>query len=185
MIMGATCPAIPAPVVSASGLSRQCRHFLSYTCIHTNQVALLHLMDDFDFERLKTSLMEKGSNINLSNVEYLDVAQFVGLEPLWNFSDAPSFDLHRSRIPTALFRDIVADTGHFADAIRDSARPYHRRSKVLHLVALFGGSIRNTPESLMTYEWPHYNKRQDQLSFQDTWCHNSRVHGGRTKIWRC
>ncbi|KAH9068513.1 hypothetical protein EDB83DRAFT_2586991, partial [Lactarius deliciosus] len=111
---------------------------------------------DFDFERLKTSLMEKGLNINLSNVEYLDVAQIVGLEPLWSFSDAPSFDLHRSRIPTALFRNIVADMdillmqyGTLQDHATEEARSHFLTPIFSHLVALFGGFIQNTPESLM------------------------------------
>jgi hypothetical protein len=54
-------------------------------------------------------LSEKGLNISFSNVKYLHIAPFVGLDPLRNLGDAPLFDLRRSRIPTALFRDIVTD----------------------------------------------------------------------------
>ena len=92
------------------------------------KMAVLYLMDEFDFdlEELKASLMgtnvsvvlewmlnhilsEKGLNVSFSDVKYLDIAPFVGLDPLRNFGDAPLFDLRRSRIPTALFRDIVTD----------------------------------------------------------------------------
>ncbi|KAH9041726.1 hypothetical protein EDB85DRAFT_2139823 [Lactarius pseudohatsudake] len=128
---------------------------------------------DFDFERLKTSLTgmndpysvvleqrlktfsEKGPNINLSNIDFLDVAEFVGLKPLWNFSDAPSFDLHRSRIPTALFGNIVADIdilllqyGTLQDHATEEARSRFL-APVITWWPLFGGFIRNTPESLM------------------------------------
>ena len=50
-----------------------------------------------------------GLNFSLSNVEYREIAPFVGLTPILDFADVPSFDLHRSRIPTALLRDIVTD----------------------------------------------------------------------------
>lgn len=132
------------------------------------EVALLHLMDDFvfDFERLKA---EKGLNINLSNIDFLDVAQFVGLEPLWNFRDAPSFDLHRSRIPTALFRNIVADMdillmqyGTLQDHATEEARSRFLAPIFSHLVALFGGFIRNTPESLMN----GHTTTRDRVNYQ-------------------
>ena len=54
--------------------------------------------------RLNKFLSDKALNVSLSNVKYLDIALFVGLDPLWILSNAPLFDL---RIPTALFRDIV------------------------------------------------------------------------------
>ncbi|KAN0137008.1 hypothetical protein V8E53_005005, partial [Lactarius tabidus] len=40
---------------------------------------------------------------------YSKIAQAVGLNPLYGYSDVPLFDLHRSRIPTTLFKDIVTD----------------------------------------------------------------------------
>ncbi|KAH9004224.1 hypothetical protein EDB86DRAFT_2826090 [Lactarius hatsudake] len=48
-------------------------------------------------------------NSNFSNVKYRDVASFVGLDRLRGFYDIPSSDLCRSRIPTALLRDVVMD----------------------------------------------------------------------------
>jgi hypothetical protein len=97
----------------------------------TAEKALRHLIDEFDFdfeELLKSSSMgtndhfstlyngglthflsEKGLNISFSEVKYKDIAPSVGLDPLWIFYDAPLFDLHRSRIPTSLFKEIVED----------------------------------------------------------------------------
>lgn len=51
---------------------------------------------------LNTFLTEEG-------LEYKDVAPFVGLDPVRKLGDAPSFDLHRSRIPSALFRSTLMD----------------------------------------------------------------------------
>ncbi|KIL59239.1 hypothetical protein M378DRAFT_1068410 [Amanita muscaria Koide BX008] len=120
---------------------------------------VLHLMDEFNFdleEPVKASLMEKGSNVGFSNIKYLDIAPFVGLDPLWNLSDAPLFLLRRSRIPTALFRDIVMDMdvlltqyGNFENHTTEEARSRFLAPIFNRLVAPFGSSIRNTPESLM------------------------------------
>jgi hypothetical protein len=40
---------------------------------------------------------------------YDEVASHVGLEPLKRFKDAGTFEIHRSRIPTNLFKSIVQD----------------------------------------------------------------------------
>jgi hypothetical protein len=122
------------------------------------EMAVLHLMDEFDFDldELKASLMEKGLNVSFFNVKYLDIAPFVGLDPLRNFGDAPLFDLRRSRIPTALFRDIVTDIdvlliqyGTLQNHTTEEARSRFLSPIFNRLVAQFGSSIRNTPESLM------------------------------------
>jgi hypothetical protein len=115
-------------------------------------------------------------NISFSEVKYKHIAPSVGLRPLWNFSDAPVFDLHRSRIPTALFKEIVADMdtlvmqfGTLRPTLRQRQITEDARSRVLapvsiivslsdcrflnayqifnRLVAEFAGSILNTPES--------------------------------------
>ena len=46
-------------------------------------------------------------NVSFSNIQYESIAEFVGLDPVYAFMDAPTFELHRSRIPTALFRKII------------------------------------------------------------------------------
>ncbi|KAN0137015.1 hypothetical protein V8E53_005012 [Lactarius tabidus] len=124
--------------------------------------ALRHLIDEFDFDfedLLKASSMEKGLNISFSEVKYKHIAPSVGLDPLWHFYDAPVFDLNRSRIPTALFKDIVADMdtlvmqfGTLKPTLRHRQITEDARSRVLapifnRLVTEFAGSILNTLES--------------------------------------
>ena len=94
----------------------------------STEMAVLHLMDDFDFdlEEVKaswwvwTSLLacfrmdantfsEKGLNVSFSNVKFIDIAPFVNLDYIRNLGDALLFDLRRSRTPTELFKDIVSD----------------------------------------------------------------------------
>ncbi|KAM6493333.1 hypothetical protein JOM56_011467 [Amanita muscaria] len=116
---------------------------------------VLHLMDEFNFdlEEVKASSMEKGLNIGFSNIKYLDIAPFVGLDPLWNLSDAPLFHLRRSRIPTALFRDIVMDMdvlltqyGNFENHTTEEARSRFLAPIFLNIHQIFN---RLRPESLM------------------------------------
>jgi len=47
--------------------------------------------------------------MSFSNVKYKEMASFVGLDPWHQFSDVETFDLHRARIPDALFKDILQD----------------------------------------------------------------------------
>lgn len=47
--------------------------------------------------------------VSFSKVKFLDIAEFVGLDPLKNLKDIKTFDLHRSRIPTKIFKSIVED----------------------------------------------------------------------------
>lgn len=48
-------------------------------------------------------------NVSFSNVKYENIAEFVGLDPIYKFEDALTFELHRSRIPTALYKRIIED----------------------------------------------------------------------------
>lgn len=45
--------------------------------------------------------------INFANIQYDAVAPFVGLRPTCDMRNIPTFDLHRSRIPTPLLKSIV------------------------------------------------------------------------------
>ena len=47
--------------------------------------------------------------VSFANVEYSSIADIVGLNPFQNLKDIGTFDLHRSRIPTHLFKSIVED----------------------------------------------------------------------------
>ena len=53
--------------------------------------------------------IEKGLDVSYSNVKFSDIAHFVGLEHHAALRDIHTFELHRSRIPTALFKEMVKD----------------------------------------------------------------------------
>ena len=48
-------------------------------------------------------------NIPFSKVEYDQIAPFVGLQPRAGVLGAPTIEMHRARIPNALFKDIIGD----------------------------------------------------------------------------
>lgn len=54
-------------------------------------------------------LVEKGLNVSFSKVKYRDIAPRVGLKFELAGKDMPTFDIHRARIPTSLFKDIIGD----------------------------------------------------------------------------
>jgi len=78
--------------------------------VHTNQsangfVILPAIVTDkagalFQKDRLNTSF---------STVKYANIASFVGLNSQCGMTDIKTFQLHRSRIPTAFFKSIVQD----------------------------------------------------------------------------
>ena len=55
------------------------------------------------------SFMLMSSVNNFSDAKFEDMAEFVELNPRLELNDIGTFDLHRSRIPTDLFRSIVED----------------------------------------------------------------------------
>jgi hypothetical protein len=57
------------------------------------------------------SSLEDGLSVSFSQVKYKDVAPFVGLDPSRRMNDIETFELHRSRIPTDLFKSIMQDIG--------------------------------------------------------------------------
>ncbi|KAI9465896.1 hypothetical protein BJY52DRAFT_1243348 [Lactarius psammicola] len=56
------------------------------------------LMEEFHFDlgALKASLTEMGLNASFSNVKYMDIVPFIGLDPLRNFNDATLLDLRHT-----------------------------------------------------------------------------------------
>lgn len=54
-------------------------------------------------------LSEVELNFSLSDAKYSDIAPFIGLGPFQKLADISTYELHRSRIPTALFHEIVKD----------------------------------------------------------------------------
>ncbi|KAH9040797.1 hypothetical protein EDB85DRAFT_1925561 [Lactarius pseudohatsudake] len=126
----------------------------------STEVAVLRLMEEFyfDMEVVMTYLAEQGLNVSFSDVEYdEDIASFVGLDHVLQFTDVTLFDLRRSRIPTTLFRDIVRDMdvllipyGNLRQHSNEETRSRFFAPIVNRLTALFGSWIRNTSESLMS-----------------------------------
>ncbi|KAF8332067.1 uncharacterized protein EI90DRAFT_3123141 [Cantharellus anzutake] len=100
---------------------------------------------------------EHGVGVGFSKVTYDDVAPLVGLEP-WNaLKDIGTFEIHRSRIPTDLFKSIVMDI----DILLMQHGPPHEhkteeaRSRFFspifnHLVKEFTFTLRNDPETTAT-----------------------------------
>jgi hypothetical protein len=54
-------------------------------------------------------LAEKGLSVSFSKVKYRDMAPRVGLNSFGAGNDMQTFDIHRARIPTSLFKGIVQD----------------------------------------------------------------------------
>ncbi|KAH9002125.1 hypothetical protein EDB86DRAFT_2901409 [Lactarius hatsudake] len=124
----------------------------------STEVAVLRLMEEFhfDMEVVMTDLAEQGLNVSFSDVTYEDIASFVGLDHVLRFTDVTMFELHRSRIPTTLFRDIVLDMdvlliqyGDLQEQSNEETRSRFFAPIVNRLTALFGSWIRNTPEPLV------------------------------------
>ncbi|KAF8323459.1 uncharacterized protein EI90DRAFT_3130311 [Cantharellus anzutake] len=117
--------------------------------ISNNQSAAVAILSltrkyNFDLTALIARLDEQSINLSFSNVNYGQMAPNVHLDPSKELADAPSFELYRSRIPTTLFRDIIADINkisRFLSPIFDC------------LVPLFGLHIRNTPDALLEGRW--------------------------------
>lgn len=75
------------------------------------EAALLWLLNAYRFDRnvLRKSVRDKRAEPNFYNVNFEDMAEFVELNPRLELDDIGTFNLHRSRIPTDLFRSIVED----------------------------------------------------------------------------
>ncbi|KAF8632531.1 hypothetical protein AX17_004817 [Amanita inopinata Kibby_2008] len=122
------------------------------------EMAVLHLMDKYAFspDSLRDALLDQGFDVSFSRVKYHQVAPFVGLEPAKQLFDIGTFELHRSRIPTDLFKSIIKDM----DLLLMQYRSLGRRdteeatSRFLspifnRLIGEFGFAFRNAPESII------------------------------------
>ena len=54
-------------------------------------------------------LVDKGLNFSFSKVKYRDIAPRVGLKFELAGNDMQTFDIHRARILSSLFKDIIGD----------------------------------------------------------------------------
>jgi hypothetical protein len=117
-------------------------------------------------------LVAKGLDVRFSKVAYRDIAPRVGLDPLLKGNDMQTFDIHRARIPTSLFKAMVEDLGvvmnqygeprdhkdeearsRFLAPVSTQSVSFVKIFTLLQLfnrtVALFKLTIVNTPESMI------------------------------------
>ncbi|KAM6489096.1 hypothetical protein JOM56_015508 [Amanita muscaria] len=100
--------------------------------------------------------LERGTGASFSKVTYAQAAPLVGLHPGKQLRDIGTFEIHRSRIPTHLFRSIVIDMDIML--MQYGAPPQHKteeaRSRFFspvfnHLVKQFAFMLRNEPETMI------------------------------------
>ncbi|KAF8224600.1 hypothetical protein L208DRAFT_1310410, partial [Tricholoma matsutake] len=99
---------------------------------------------------------EHGIGVSFSKVTYAAVAPLVGLDPLRSLKDIRTFEIHRSRIPTHLFKSIVTDMdvmlmqyGPPPEHLTEEARSRFFSPVFNHLVKQFGFMLRNNPETMI------------------------------------
>ncbi|EDR01183.1 uncharacterized protein LACBIDRAFT_333536 [Laccaria bicolor S238N-H82] len=99
---------------------------------------------------------ERGTGASFSKVTYARVAPLVGLVPGKELSDIGTFEIHRSRIPTQLFKSIVTDMD--VMLMQYGAPPEHKTEEATsrffspvfnHLVKQFSFMLRNKPETMI------------------------------------
>jgi len=125
----------------------------------STELAILQLFDnhhDVDLDDLRCLLLDKGLNVSFSKVKYRDIASKVGLKFELGGRDMQTFDIHRARIPSPLFKDIIGDLQVIMKQYGEPARHKNveARSRSLaplfnRIVALFDLTIFNTPESII------------------------------------
>jgi len=137
----------------------------------TAELALIYIIYryEFDLNALTTRLADKGLDISFSRVEYNQIAKYVGLDPALSLRDAGSLEMHRARIPNALFKDIIGDIqiamkqyGPPMDHHNEEARSRFLAPLFNRTIALFGLLISNSPESIM----PGRIASKDRIEYQ-------------------
>jgi hypothetical protein len=129
----------------------------------------------------------KGLNISFSNVSFNEIAPFVGLDPRRQLYNVPCFNLHRSRIPTSLFKAIVEDMdilltqyGNLQSQATEDARSrflapvgiISQTALLLLTTALYHSDLQSLSGTVWWFYQKHAratkspDKRQDRLSFQ-------------------
>lgn len=122
------------------------------------QALIRRLMTQFDIDpTLLADAAEDVAGVSFSKVTYAEAAPLVGLDPDLELQDISTFEIHRSRIPTDLFKSIVVDM----DVMMVQYGPPHvhkteeARSRFFspifnHLVKQFTFMLRNNPETIIT-----------------------------------
>ena len=67
------------------------------------------LLSSFPISSVDLRSLDQGLDVSFSRVKYRQVAPLVGLDPARRLLDIETFELHRSRIPTDLFKSIIED----------------------------------------------------------------------------
>ncbi|KAF8325768.1 uncharacterized protein EI90DRAFT_3146606 [Cantharellus anzutake] len=100
--------------------------------------------------------IEHGVRINFSKSIYQKVAPSVGLHPFGELNDIGTFEIHRCRIPTNLFKSIVMDMDNMLieygapfDHETDTARSRFISPIFNHLVSQFTFMLRNHPKNML------------------------------------
>lgn len=122
------------------------------------EAALLWLLNAYRFDRnvLRKSVRDKRAEPNFYNVNFEDMAEFVELNPRLELDDIGTFNLHRSRIPTDLFRSILEDMDVLL--VQYGPLPAHRNEEAAsrflspifnRLIAQFDFAFQNLPETII------------------------------------
>jgi len=122
------------------------------------EAAVRSLIERFGLTQFQdnSSGLEGGTGVSFSKVTYEAVAPLVGLDAYENLTDAKTFEIHRSRIPTDLFKSIVMDMD--VMLIQYGPLPEHKteeaRSRFFspifnHIVKQFSFVLRNEPETII------------------------------------
>ncbi|KAK2467434.1 hypothetical protein APHAL10511_000669 [Amanita phalloides] len=123
------------------------------------EIAILHLMNEYSFSlsTLEQVLLDQSLDVSFSRVKYTQVAPFVGLDPAKRLLDIGTFELHRSRIPTNLFKSIIEDMDlvlmQYGPPLQHSTEEATSRflSPIFNrLVAEFGFTFRNLLKGCIT-----------------------------------
>jgi len=122
------------------------------------ELMILELMEEysFSFPHLKELLRENNLEVSFSNVKYADIAQRVGLDPLAEGQDIPTFPMYRARLTNTTFQAIIQNIedlslqyGHMGLHKNEEARARFLSGFFNKTVALFSGVLLNTPETLL------------------------------------
>ncbi|KAM6492127.1 hypothetical protein JOM56_011851 [Amanita muscaria] len=93
--------------------------------------------------------LERGTGASFSKVTYAQAAPLVGLHPGKELRDIGTFEIHRSRIPTHLFRSIVIDMDIML--MQYGAPPQHKteEARSRFISPQFAFMLRNEPETMI------------------------------------
>ncbi|KAK2467391.1 hypothetical protein APHAL10511_000626 [Amanita phalloides] len=117
------------------------------------ELAVLYLLSRYNFDINDLHCLLQGLYLSFK-VKYRDIAARVDLDNTLAGNDMPQFFIHRARIPTRLFKDIVSDLevimnqyGEPVNHKNEEARSRFLAPLFNRTVALLKLAITNTPES--------------------------------------